>query len=58
MARNEPTTSKDLTPQEEEALRLFRMMSPASRAMTIGWMQHRASAPTRIHQPSNTADKY
>lgn len=58
MAQNEPTTSRDLTQQEEEALRLFRMMSPASRAMTIGWMKHRASAPTRIYHPSNAADNY
>ena len=49
MPQNTPTTS-NLTEQEQEALRLFRMMTPASRAMTIGWMQHRASAATRIYQ--------
>lgn len=51
MAQNVPTTGRELTPQEEEALTLFRMMSPAARAMTLGWMQHRASAPTRIYAP-------
>lgn len=58
MAQNVPTTGRELTPQEEEALRLFRMMSPASRAMTLGWMQHRASAPTRIYNPPTGSNKY
>lgn len=53
MAQTNQITGRELTPQEEEALRLFRMMSPASRAMTLGWMQHRASAPTRMYQPPN-----
>ena len=53
MAQNVPTTGRELTPQEEEALRLFRMMSPASKAMTLGWMQHRAAAPTRVHTPQS-----
>lgn len=58
MAQNVPTTGRELTPQEEEALRLFRMMSPGSQAATIGWMQHRASAPTRIYAPPAGPDKY
>lgn len=42
-----------LTEQEEEALSLFRTMSPGQRAMTIGWMSHRANAETRVYQPRN-----
>ena len=43
-------TVRDLTKQEKEALSYFRMMSPAARAMTLGWMQHRASASVQNRQ--------
>ena len=43
-------TVQDLTEQEKEALSYFRMMSPAARAMTLGWMQHRASVSAQNRQ--------
>ena len=43
-------TVQDLTQQEKEALSYFRMMSPAARAMTLGWMQHRASVSVQNRQ--------
>ena len=45
-----PITVQDLTEQEKEALAYFRMMSPAARAMTLGWMQHRATSSAKITQ--------
>lgn len=53
-------TNRSLTQQEREALQLFRMMSPSQRAMTIGWMSHRASAPKgtcALPRTSNEIDR-
>ncbi len=46
----QPITVQNLTDQEKEALSYFRMMSPAARAMTLGWMQHRASVSVQNRQ--------
>jgi len=50
MAQDVLQNSK-LTPLEEEAVRLFRMISPARRAAIIAWLSEQASAPTRIYIP-------